>query len=81
MDLAARFERVKECELVLASKERLMSSRERSLNAAMQMLDKTKTQKRLLEDKVANPYESVPSGQGRGHRIANSDRQQQARSD
>lgn len=51
-DLAARFERVKECELVLASKERLMGSRERSLNAAMQMLDKTKTQKRLLEDKV-----------------------------
>jgi hypothetical protein len=52
VDLAARFERVKECELVLASKERLMTSREKSLNSAMQMLDKTKTQKRLLEDKV-----------------------------
>ncbi len=51
-DLAARFERVRECELVLASKERLMTSREKSLNAAMQMLEKTKTQKRLLEDKV-----------------------------
>jgi chromosome segregation ATPase len=51
-DLAARFERIKESELVLTSKERLMTSREKSLQAAMQMLEKTKTQKRLLEDKV-----------------------------
>jgi hypothetical protein len=51
-DLAARFERIRESELVLASKERLMGSREKSLNAAMQMLEQTKTQKRLLEDKV-----------------------------
>jgi DNA repair exonuclease SbcCD ATPase subunit len=51
-DLAARFERVKESELVLTSKERLLDSREKSLQAAMQLLDKTKTQKRLLEDKI-----------------------------
>ncbi len=51
-DLAARFERIKESELVLTSKERLMTSREKSLAAAMQMLEKTKTQKRLLEDKI-----------------------------
>jgi chromosome segregation ATPase len=51
-DLAARFEQIRESELVLASKERLMTSREKSLNAAMQMLEKTKTQKRLLEDKI-----------------------------
>jgi phage shock protein A len=53
-DLAARFDRIKESELVLTSKERLLTSREKSLHAAMQMLDKTRTQKRLLEDKIAN---------------------------
>jgi hypothetical protein len=53
-DLAARFDRIKESELVLTSKERLLTSREKSLKAAMLMLDKTKTQKRLLEDKIAN---------------------------
>lgn len=51
-DLAARFERVKESELVLASKERLLASRENSLNAAVQLLEKTRSQKRILENKV-----------------------------
>jgi hypothetical protein len=51
-DLAARFERLKESELILTSKERLLGSREKSLTAAMQLLAKTRDQKRLLENKV-----------------------------
>lgn len=53
VDLAARFDRYKEAELVMASKERLLSTREQSLNAAMALLEKTKSQKRLLKDKVS----------------------------
>jgi len=52
VDLAARFERYKEAEVVLASKKRLLTTREQSLNAAMQLLDKTKSQKHLLQDKI-----------------------------
>ncbi|MCF7972200.1 MAG: signal peptide-containing protein [Phycisphaerae bacterium] len=52
-DLAARFERYKEAELVINSKERLLTTRENSLNAAMALLEKTKSQKRLLTDKVS----------------------------
>ena len=51
-DLAARFERLKEGELILASKERLLTSREDSLNAAMQLLEKTRAQKQILENKI-----------------------------
>jgi len=51
-DLAGRFERFKESELVLASKERLLTSRENSLNAAMQLLEKTRSEKRILENKI-----------------------------
>jgi len=51
-DLAGRFERFKESELVLASKKRLLTSRENSLNAAMQLLEKTKAEKRILENKI-----------------------------
>jgi hypothetical protein len=51
-DLAARFERLKESELVMASRERLLVSREKSLNAAMQLLEKTRTEKRILENKI-----------------------------
>jgi len=51
-DLAMRFERFKESELVLASKVKLLDSREKSLTAAMQMLEKTKGQKRILEDRI-----------------------------
>jgi capsule polysaccharide export protein KpsE/RkpR len=51
-DLVARFARYKEAEVVLASKKRLLSTRESSLNAAMALLEKTKSQKRLLKDKV-----------------------------
>jgi hypothetical protein len=51
-DLAARFERLKESELILASKERLLDSREQSLQAAMRLLEKTRDEKRLLENKI-----------------------------
>ncbi len=51
-DLAARFERFKEGEVVLASKVKVLESRERSLDAARQMLEKTGSQKRILESKI-----------------------------
>lgn len=51
-DLANRFERFKESELILASKEKLLVNRENSLNAAMQMLDQTRSRKRMLQDKI-----------------------------
>ena len=51
-DLAARFERLKESELVLASKVRLLESREKSLHAAMQLLEKTRNEKRILENRI-----------------------------
>jgi BMFP domain-containing protein YqiC len=51
-DLANRFERFKESELVFASKKRLLVSRENSLHAAMQMLEQTRSRKRMLQDKI-----------------------------
>ncbi|MEN6578504.1 MAG: hypothetical protein ABFD90_19320 [Phycisphaerales bacterium] len=51
-DLAARFERYKDSEMVLASKVKLLDNREKQLTGAMQMLEKTKSQKRLLEDRI-----------------------------
>ncbi len=51
-DLARRFEHFKECELMLASKEKLLTTRENSLHAAMQLLEKTRSRKRMLEDKI-----------------------------
>jgi hypothetical protein len=51
-DLAARFERFKETEVVLASKVKVLDARERSLDAARQMLEKTSAEKRILEAKI-----------------------------
>ncbi len=51
-DLARRFEHFRECELVLASKHKLLQTRENSLHAATQLLEKTRGRKRLLEDKI-----------------------------
>lgn len=51
-DLSRRFERVKEAEVVLAGKERLLIQREATLAAAENMLRKTQSQKSLLEDKI-----------------------------
>ncbi len=52
-ELARRFDRFKEAEMVLKSKERLLSAREKSLRGAMQILDRTRSQKMLLEEQVA----------------------------
>jgi hypothetical protein len=51
-DLAHRFERFKESELVLAGKRRLLTTRENTLHAAMQLLERTRARKRTLEDKI-----------------------------
>jgi hypothetical protein len=51
-DLAARFERFKEGEVVLASKVKVLEARERSLDAAREQLAKTASQKRILESKI-----------------------------
>ena len=51
-DLAARFERFKESEVVLASKVQVLESRERSLEAARQQFAKTAGQKRILDSKI-----------------------------
>ena len=51
-DLAARFERFKESEVILASKVQVLESRERSLDAARQQFAKTTGQKRILESKI-----------------------------
>jgi hypothetical protein len=50
--LAGRFERFKESEVVLASKVKVLDARERSLDAARQMLEKTSGEKRILEAKI-----------------------------
>ena len=52
-ELARRFERLKEAEVVLASKQRLLKARQNSLEGARQVLDRTRSQKALLEDQVA----------------------------
>ncbi len=51
-ELARSFDRYKEAEVVLAGKERLLETREKSLQAAMQMLERTKGQKVRLEDQI-----------------------------
>jgi hypothetical protein len=51
-DLAGRFERFKESEVVLASKVKVLESRERSLDSARQMLEKTGSEKRILESRI-----------------------------
>lgn len=51
-DLARRFERLKESEMVLEGKQRLLTNREKSLQAAIQLLERTRSQKVHLEDKI-----------------------------
>jgi hypothetical protein len=50
--LSNRFERFKESEVILAGKQRLLETRQKSLESAMTMLDKTRSRKTLLEDKI-----------------------------
>jgi hypothetical protein len=51
-DLAWRFDRFKEAEVVLASKQRMLNTRESGLKNAMHLLSKTRSQKRLLASKI-----------------------------
>jgi hypothetical protein len=50
--LASRFTRYKEAEMILASKAKLLETRERSLQAALQMFDRAKASKAELEQQV-----------------------------
>lgn len=52
-DLARRFERTKEAELALSGKRRLLSNREKSLQAAVAMFDRTRNQRAQLESQIA----------------------------
>lgn len=52
-DLARRFDLLKEAEVVLTGKERLLQNRERSLAAAVQTLERARSQKMLLEGQIA----------------------------
>jgi hypothetical protein len=51
-ELSRRFERYKEAEVVLAGKQRLLENREKSLLAGIAMLEKTRSQKQLLEGQI-----------------------------
>ena len=51
-DLAWRFDRFKESELVLASKKKLLATREAALKSSIELLEKTKARKRLLASKI-----------------------------
>lgn len=53
-DLAHRFDNMKEAEVVLSGKERLLENRQKSLQAAMQALERTRSQKALLEQQIAS---------------------------
>lgn len=53
-DLARRFDHLKDAEIVLAGKQKLLENREKSLQAAMQALDRTRSQKSLLESQIAS---------------------------
>ena len=51
-DLARRFDRYKEAEIVLAGKRRLLVTREKALYAAKQMLDRARMAKVQLADQI-----------------------------
>ena len=52
-DLARRFERTKEAEMALTGKRRLLSNREKSLQAAVQTFERTRNARAQLEDQIA----------------------------
>jgi hypothetical protein len=61
-DLANRFERFKEAEVVLAGKKRLLTTRENALHASMQVLEQTRARKAILANKIeslASQYQLV----------------------
>jgi hypothetical protein len=52
-DLARRLDQVKEADMILAGKQRLLDNRNKALGAAIQALDRTRSQKSLLESQIA----------------------------
>jgi predicted nucleic acid-binding Zn-ribbon protein len=52
-DLGRRFDDLKEAEVILAGKQRLLTDRDKSLEAAEQALERTRSQKTLLESQIA----------------------------
>src|SRR5690606_24282894 len=71
-DLARRFDSVREAEVVLAGKERLLEARRKSLAAAVQMLERARSQKSVLESQIAgleSQYRLVQAA-GTGSRFA-----------
>jgi hypothetical protein len=53
-DLSRRFDRTREAEMVLAGKKRLLSNREKSLAASLQLFEKTRSQRAMLENQIAS---------------------------
>ena len=51
-ELARRFDRVKEAEVIMAGKQRLLENREKSLQAGITMLERTRGQKAMLENQI-----------------------------
>lgn len=51
-ELARNFDRLKEAQVVLAGKKRLLQTRENSLDAAVKMLEQTRTRKVQLESQI-----------------------------
>lgn len=51
-DLARRFDGFKQAEIVLAGKHRLLEAREKSYQAALGLLERTRSQKMLLAQKI-----------------------------
>ena len=53
-DLARRLEDVKEADVIVSGKQRLLENRTKALAAAMQALERTRSQKSLLESQIAS---------------------------
>jgi hypothetical protein len=53
-ELARQFDRFKEAEMVTSGKHRLLQTREKSLQAAIAVLERTRSQKVRLEDQIQN---------------------------
>lgn len=51
-ELSRRFDHFKEAEVIMAGKQRLLENREKSLQAGIAMLEKTRSQKALLENQI-----------------------------
>jgi hypothetical protein len=53
-ELVRKLDLVREADVVLSGKERLLDNRQKSLAGAMQMLERTRSQKALLEGQIAS---------------------------